>query len=155
MRSRKLGSEIPHIFLPLKYFPHIASGIWGGRNRFVTCWVKFIRISCGRAHDLAHTPDTLSGSTQIYPSQGGSPLCAQSLSGLVGDRTIFQCCPLRRKQTEILLQSVSRVSVRFSNHPRRRGWCWSISVHLLFLCLPPMLQYFLHPSAKKMFTPDG
>ena len=55
MRVRKSGSEIPNIFLPLKYFPHIASGIWGARNRFVICWVMFIRISCGRAHYLVQT----------------------------------------------------------------------------------------------------
>jgi len=55
MRPRKSGSEIPNIFLPLKYFPHIASGIWAARNRFVICWVMFIRISCGRAHYLVHT----------------------------------------------------------------------------------------------------
>jgi len=55
MRLRKSGSEIRNIFLPLKYFPHIASGIWAARNRFVICWVMFIRISCGRAHYLAHT----------------------------------------------------------------------------------------------------
>ena len=62
MRPRKSGSEIPHIFLPLKYFPHIASRIWGARNRFVTSWVKFIRISCGRAYHLAHT--------YLIPSRG-------------------------------------------------------------------------------------
>jgi len=55
MRPRKSGSEIPNIFLPLKYFPHMASGIWGARNRLVICWVMFIRISSGRAHLLAHT----------------------------------------------------------------------------------------------------
>ena len=55
MRPRKSGSEIPNIFMPLKYFPHIASGIWGARNRFVICWIMFIRISCGPAHYLAHT----------------------------------------------------------------------------------------------------
>jgi len=55
MRPRKSGLEIPNIFLPLKYFPHIALGIRGARNRFVICWVMFIRISCGRAHYLGHT----------------------------------------------------------------------------------------------------
>ena len=55
MRPRQLGSEIPNIFLPLKYFPHIASGIWCARNRYVICCVMFIRISCGRAHYLGHT----------------------------------------------------------------------------------------------------
>jgi len=55
MLPRKSDSEIPNIFLPLKYFSHIASGIWGARNRFVICWVMFIRISCGRAHYPAHT----------------------------------------------------------------------------------------------------
>jgi len=55
MPPRKSGSEIPKTFLPLKYFPHIASGIWGARNRVVICWVMFIRISCGQAHYLAHT----------------------------------------------------------------------------------------------------
>jgi len=49
-------------FLPLKYFPHIASGICGARNQFVICWVMFISISCGRAHYLAHT--------YLIPSQG-------------------------------------------------------------------------------------
>jgi len=55
MRPRKSGSEIPNIFLPLKYFAHIAWRICGVRNQFVICWVMFIRISCGRAHYLAHT----------------------------------------------------------------------------------------------------
>ena len=55
MRPRKSGSAIPRIFLPLNYFPHIAAGIWGARNRFVTCSVKSIHISCGRTHHLMHT----------------------------------------------------------------------------------------------------
>ena len=55
MPPRKSGSDIADIFLPIKYFPHIASGIWGARNRFVICWVMFIRISCGQAYYLAHT----------------------------------------------------------------------------------------------------
>jgi len=55
MPPRKSDSEIPNILLPLMYFPHIASGIWGARNRFIICWVMFIRISCGRAHYPAHT----------------------------------------------------------------------------------------------------
>ena len=62
MRPRKSGSESPNIFLPRKYFPHSASGIWGARNRFVICWVMFIHISCGRAHYLAHT--------YLIPSRG-------------------------------------------------------------------------------------
>ena len=55
MRPRQSGSEIPNIFLPLKYFPHIGSGIWSTRNRFVICCVMFIHISCGPAHPLPHT----------------------------------------------------------------------------------------------------
>lgn len=62
MRPRKSGSRIPRIFLPSKYFPQIASGIWGARNRFVICWVEFIRISCGWAHELPHT--------YLIPSRG-------------------------------------------------------------------------------------
>jgi len=54
MRPRKSGSAIPPIFLPLKYFPHIASGIWGSRNRVVTCWVKTIPIRCGRTSHPMH-----------------------------------------------------------------------------------------------------
>lgn len=45
----------PIIFFPLQYFPQIASGIWGVRNRFVISWVMFTRISCGRPHYLAYT----------------------------------------------------------------------------------------------------
>jgi len=55
MRPRKSGSEFPNTFLPLQYFSHIASGIWGARNLFIIYWVMFIRISCGQAYYLAHT----------------------------------------------------------------------------------------------------
>jgi len=94
MGSRKSDSEIPQTFLPWQYFPYSTCGIWGGRNRLVTCLVRFIRISCSRAHKLVPTPDTLSGRTLSYASEGGSQLCVQSRSALVGDRTIFQSGPL-------------------------------------------------------------
>ena len=55
MPPRKSSSEIRNLFLGLKYFPLIASGIWGPRNRFIICGVMFIPISCVRAEYLAHT----------------------------------------------------------------------------------------------------
>jgi len=63
MRRRKSGLEIPNIFLALKSFPNIVSGIWGTRNLLIMCWVRFIGISCGRAHYLAHT--------YLIPPRGG------------------------------------------------------------------------------------
>jgi len=48
MCPRNARSLIPRILLPSKYFPHMASGIWGARNRFVIFCVKFTLISCKR-----------------------------------------------------------------------------------------------------------
>ena len=55
MRPRISGSEIPNIFLPLKYIPHIATTIWGARNRFFICGIMCLHISCSQVHYLAHT----------------------------------------------------------------------------------------------------
>jgi len=87
MRPRKSGSAIPRIFLPLKYFPHIALGIWSARNRFVTCRVKSIPIGCGWAMH-----------TYLIPSRG-------THESIPLEEVVHPMCNRRRVSAEIVISS--------------------------------------------------
>jgi len=53
IRSRNAGLRISSIFLPLKDFPQMASGIWGARNHFLIFCMEFSQIvATGRVASL-------------------------------------------------------------------------------------------------------
>jgi len=54
MCSSNAGLRIPCIFLPSKYFPHMALEIWGARNQFVIFCIEFTQISCDRTGRLVN-----------------------------------------------------------------------------------------------------
>jgi len=149
MGTRNAGSIIPPILLPSKYFPHMASEIWGARNRFGIFCVKFTLISCKRIGCIVNKSNNathiLSGSTSIYPFPGGSPPGAQLPLDLVEDHTTLRAHALPGRRTGILPLRVFCVSGKVSTSPDfHKILLKLVDVYLPILHFPEMLLYSLH-----------